>query len=206
MLKDFLKDLKCSAALKKIFDNHKKYFGTDVVNVVKLREDRFNVLCHGDLWANNVMYRYSDDGKVEECMFVDFQMCFYGTPMLDLHYFIINSLNKKDKIEQVDVILHKYHKHLAKNLKDLGYSGKIPSLLELQGDFLDTGAYGLFSLVSVFPIVTAPSSDESNLDNITSTSDSEGAVAIKRRMYTHSVFTESLEEMIPYFERKGYLE
>lgn len=33
-----------------------------------------NVLCHGDLWANNIPFKYGDDGKPVECCLVDFQL------------------------------------------------------------------------------------------------------------------------------------
>lgn len=151
------------------------------------------------------MFKYNEDtGKPETCMLVDFQMCYYSSPMLDLHYFIVNSLSKVNKITQVDYILHLYHKNLAKSLKTLGYQGLIPTLLELQMDFLDTGAFGLFTAVSVFPVISAPSSDDSTLDNVAS--ESADSLDMKRRMYTNKTFTEGLEELIPYFERKGYFE
>lgn len=206
MLKNFLKDLKCAPILNKLFDNYKALMNDKSLEVVKVRADRFNVLCHGDLWSNNCMFRYADSGAVEECMFVDFQMCYYGSPMLDLHYFIINSLSKESKASQADQILHTYHKHLAKSLRALSYKGKIPTLLDLQMDFLDTGAFGVFSLISVFPVVSAPPSDDSTLDNVTNDSGSDASLAIKRRMYTNTLFTETLEELIPIFERKGYFE
>lgn len=205
MLKDFLKDLKCAPALAKLFDNHKTLIEANTASAVR-RRDRFNVLCHGDMWSNNVMFRYSESGDVEECMLVDFQMGFYSSPMLDLHYFIVNSLSHEDKTSQVDHIVYLYHKQLAKNLRSLGYKGKIPSLLELQQDFLETGGFGVFTLISVLPVITAPSSDDSTLDNLTSQSESDQSLVIKRRMYTNPIFTQSLEELIPYYERKGYLE
>lgn len=205
MMKDFLKDLKCASLLKKLFDNHKTLIEGNGLAAVKRRDDRFNVLCHGDLWSNNIMFKYNEDtGKPETCMLVDFQMCYYSSPMLDLHYFIVNSLSKVNKITQVDYILHLYHKNLAKSLKALGYQGHFPTLLELQMDFLDTGAFGLFTAVSVFPVISAPSSDDSTLDNVAS--ESADSLDMKRRMYTNKTFTEGLEELIPYFERKGYFE
>lgn len=33
-----------------------------------------NVLCHGDLWANNILYKYDSDNKPTECCLIDFQL------------------------------------------------------------------------------------------------------------------------------------
>lgn len=33
-----------------------------------------NVLCHGDLWANNILFKYDADKRPVECCFIDFQM------------------------------------------------------------------------------------------------------------------------------------
>lgn len=205
MLKGFLKDLKCTPLLNKMFDNYDQLIHQNTVAAVKPRSNHFNVLCHGDMWSNNIMFRYNEDtGRVEETLMVDFQMCFYGSAMLDLHYLIVNSLNKANKVSKMDTILHMYHKKLVKNLRLLNYTGHIPTLMELQMDFLDTGFYGLFSAISILPVITAPSSDDSTLDNLTS--DAADTVGIKKRMYTNSIFTGYLEELIPYYEMKGYLE
>lgn len=204
MLRDFLKDLKCAPVLNRIFDNNKRVIVDNTVAAVRRRDDRFNVLCHGDLWSNNVMFRYSESNEVEECIFVDFQMCYYSSPMLDLHYLIVSSLNKECRTTQMDYIVFLYHKCLERNLKRLGYKKKIPTLLELQMDFLDTGAFAVYTTLSIFPVISAPSSDDSTLDNLTN--NSEDSKALKRLIYTNSKFTEALEVLIPYFERKGYLE
>lgn len=209
MLQAFLKDIECYPILEKVFKNYDKIVGANTAQAVKVRKDGFNVLCHGDLWSNNVLFRYSeDDMTVQECMFVDYQMCFYSSPVLDLHYFFVTSLNKTDRMNGTDYMIQFYHKHLAKNLRKLGYKKRIPTLLDLQMDFLDSGAYGIFTMMSVLPVVRAPPSEDSSLDNLTDQSSDQPskAMEMKRRVYANPIFIDALEELIPHFERKGYFE
>ena len=37
-----------------------------------------NVQLHGDLWTNNLMFKYNSDGKPEKCYFIDFQNTRYA--------------------------------------------------------------------------------------------------------------------------------
>lgn len=148
---------KCWNILQKYEDRWKDIFIDFMIRSVRKDESRFNVLCHGDLWCNNVMFRYNEDtGKVEDCLLVDYQMCFYNTPMLDLQYFIYTSLQHEVKMNQVDHVLQYYHQQLVSSLKKLGYSKRPPTLLQLQKDFLDVGIFGLLSAFGTFGIAVAP--------------------------------------------------
>jgi thiamine kinase-like enzyme len=58
-------------------------------------EGDFNVLLHGDLWLNNIMFKYDGDGNLQDAILIDFQLMFHGSPAIDLfvsfHYFSIGS-------------------------------------------------------------------------------------------------------------------
>lgn len=47
-------------------------------------EGEFNVLNHGDLWTNNLMYKYDEAGNPVDSVLLDFQFGFLGSPALDL--------------------------------------------------------------------------------------------------------------------------
>lgn len=44
----------------------------------------FRVLAHGDVWTNNMMFKYNSDGDLIDCCLLDFQFTSYSSPAIDL--------------------------------------------------------------------------------------------------------------------------
>lgn len=196
---------KCWNILQKYEHRWNDLFIDLMMKAMEMDDSRFNVLCHGDLWCNNVMFRYNEDtGKVEDCLLVDYQMCFYNTPMLDLQYFIYTSLEHDLKMNQVDHVLQYYHQQLVASLKTLGYSKRPPTLLQLQKDFLEVGIFGLFSAFGTFGIAVAPPADDADLENFFNSN--EAGDNFKRRLYSNPIYVKAMEDLVPYFDMKGYFD
>uniref|UniRef100_A0A1I8Q0R0 CHK kinase-like domain-containing protein n=1 Tax=Stomoxys calcitrans TaxID=35570 RepID=A0A1I8Q0R0_STOCA len=90
----FLKNLTCCKNGGKYKDVMKNFMFHAVEKIIRARKPHpyyFNALNHGDCWSNNILFKYSDDGKVEDLLFIDFQNTNYGSPAQDLFYFIITS-------------------------------------------------------------------------------------------------------------------
>lgn len=102
----------------------------------------FQVLNHGDLWVNNMMFKSDEDENPLDVSLIDFQGPFWGTPVIDLMYFIISSAADDIKIEHFDSFIAFYHEELTAALKKLNFNQPIPTLSELHIDMLDKGFCG----------------------------------------------------------------
>lgn len=66
-----------------------------------------NVVSHGDLWANNFMFKY-DKEKPIECKFIDFQLARYSPPAYDLAQLVYINSTKQMQQSHLDDILNIY--------------------------------------------------------------------------------------------------
>lgn len=100
----------------------KKKFGTAPLKLMErfLRLDNvFSVILHGDYNRNNVLFKYEQNTAVD-LRFIDFQEVKYGSPAIDLSFFMYmnihpslfeNGLNEK--------LVYLYHENLIKSLCEL---------------------------------------------------------------------------------------
>ncbi|XP_061398993.1 uncharacterized protein LOC133334678 [Musca vetustissima] len=75
-----------------------------------------NVFSHGDLWANNMMYKLSDDNSLE-CRLVDFQLSRYAPPMLDLITLLTIPTSREFRSKYLMQLLQDYYGFLREFLK-----------------------------------------------------------------------------------------
>lgn len=103
-------------------------------------DSEFNVLNHGDMWSNNIMF--AGEGAKERTLFVDLQIAKWGSPAQDLWYLITTSASLDIKLKEFDHFIYIYHKRLVECLKLLGYSKHIPTLKELHVTMIKYGNWG----------------------------------------------------------------
>ncbi|PSN36163.1 hypothetical protein C0J52_17000 [Blattella germanica] len=129
----------------------------------KIDEEDFNCFTHGDLWLNNMMFRYSNStGEVEEVRFVDFQIGCVGSPVLDVMYFLYTSVSL-DFLDKHSTLIEEYHKTLAETLSLLGYDHLTPSLAQLYQQMDKRSTFCIIVVGSILSFVLA---DKSNIPDV----------------------------------------
>ncbi|XP_046670444.1 uncharacterized protein LOC124360666 isoform X1 [Homalodisca vitripennis] len=89
-------------------------------DLCKPKTDALNVLNHGDLWVNNILFKHSDSGEVKDAKFIDFQTLRWGSPVSDLLYFIWTSANEEVREHRQTELYSLYRQTLNSSLEQLG--------------------------------------------------------------------------------------
>uniref|UniRef100_A0A182SC30 CHK kinase-like domain-containing protein n=1 Tax=Anopheles maculatus TaxID=74869 RepID=A0A182SC30_9DIPT len=189
----------------KLYAELTKRWGMDMFDVMlritKPDPAKFNVLNHGDMWCNNMMFQYDGSEQIKEITLVDFQMCMWSSPVIDLHYFIFSSVRANLKLRQLDHLICYYYQHLTENLTLLQYGGVRPSLQDLHSDFIERQLYGLSTAFSVFPICVMEKTDNASIDLMLDQGDA--GTAFKEKMYNGAAYVEQMIPILEYFYDNG---
>ncbi|XP_037922349.1 uncharacterized protein LOC119658744 [Hermetia illucens] len=165
------------------------------------KPDEFNVILHGDLWANNIMFQHDEDGQPKDVLFVDLQISRYGSPVHDLIYFILSSTEYPIKVKEFDYMIKYYHQELVKNLKLLKYPKAPPTLIDLHIAVVKKSFLGVFVSCSVMPIALLEPTEDANMENFMK--DDEAGNKFKQNMYLNPRVIKSCELIFPFLENLG---
>ncbi|KAK3869989.1 hypothetical protein Pcinc_024733 [Petrolisthes cinctipes] len=69
----------------------------------------FEVICHGDIWNDNMLFRYNNDGHPVEVMLIDHQATRVASPITDLINFLYISVKGHIRRPNVDNFLWDYY-------------------------------------------------------------------------------------------------
>ena len=112
--KKFIQDVK---NLKKVAFEHPLKFMESFL----AKDEVFSIILHGDYNRNNVLFHYMEpDGYDEptDIRMIDFQEVRYGTPAIDISFFMYMNMPGPLREEYWDKLLKIYHKTLLKCLRE----------------------------------------------------------------------------------------
>ncbi|XP_063891857.1 uncharacterized protein LOC110374784 [Helicoverpa armigera] len=98
-----------------------------------------NVICHRDLWNNNIMFHYTEAGEnqpePDDCILVDFQAIRYQPPAGDVMLLLCCNLDPTFREQNLRLFLDFYYEELGKIL--CNYNVNIASIMS-RDDFLQS--------------------------------------------------------------------
>ncbi|XP_046679489.1 uncharacterized protein LOC124366919 isoform X2 [Homalodisca vitripennis] len=90
----------------------------ELVDCLKPKAGRLNVLNHGDLWVNNLFFKYNKESVVE-VKFIDYQVSRYSLPATDLVYFVYSSAQHEVREHRQKELYSHYLEVLNSTLEQL---------------------------------------------------------------------------------------
>lgn len=124
--------------------------------------DNWKVICHGDLWINNLMFHYHNN-KVKHVKFVDLQTIRYTNLITDLLMLIYTSTEAELRHKHLDRLIKVYRESLISNLREYlekKYRRELATLEEefsfenIKREFAARSLYGLGMSLWVMPAIT----------------------------------------------------
>lgn len=157
----------------------------------------YNVLNHGDFHSKNMMYTNLLSPKDAEILVIDFQLCFYGTPAIDLCYAKYLCTNSDRREELISY----YYEVFSDSLKKMKFKGKIPTFEDLQNEIKMNGYYDVLLAISSIPFQVIQLADifEDLFDPVKGD-------ALRISFFKNPVIQNKYKELLPQFLEKGYFD
>lgn len=80
----------------------------------------WSTIIHTDFWVNNIMFHRSEDGRVDDVKFVDFQNYRFFSPLRELVFYLFSSTNDEVQDNNIDELIDLYHETLLIVLTRMG--------------------------------------------------------------------------------------
>ncbi|KAM3958718.1 uncharacterized protein ACR2FA_007238 [Aphomia sociella] len=127
-----------------------------ILNILRMytRPGKYNVLCHGDCWINNMLFKYEENKPTRVC-FLDFQAVRYASPVTDIIYFLCLCTNSTFRSKHFDALKADYYNTLKSSLTvyDIDVSSVYPRE-DFENEMEDALQYGLIVAMVELKIVS----------------------------------------------------
>lgn len=130
------------------------------------------MVAHGDLWVNNVMWRYDHRNKCDGVRFIDLQTLRYTSPVIDVLHFLYTSTEYSIREKYMDQLIDDYVDSLYLTLQKFevhdDYAPNVETLNAIiRQELRDRAIYGLGICMWLMPAVTSSPDKKIDLDTIT---------------------------------------
>ncbi|XP_050697030.1 uncharacterized protein LOC126985758 isoform X1 [Eriocheir sinensis] len=128
------------------------------------------VVCHGDCWTNNLLFRYNDEGHPVDVMLLDMQLVRYGPPATDLSYFLYTATTGDVRRPNLQAFLECYHGALTGIMEAAGQEAPF-ELTQFIKDFKEKILFG-----AIYGMLSAPIAISNSADEMVSSRDTDDGI------------------------------
>ncbi|KAK6043605.1 hypothetical protein COOONC_18889 [Cooperia oncophora] len=118
-----------------------------------------SVLCHGDLWSMNVLWKQIED-DFNMAAVVDYQTAHFGCAATDLVRVLCACLNGKDRQAHWEQLLEEFYGYLKEEVCDRKMPYSLDQLKEAFRQYFPIGAFMIVPMVGPFFEMVCKNTDE----------------------------------------------
>lgn len=107
-----------------------------------------DVITHGDLWCNNIMY----NKMTNKILFIDLQLMICTSPAADICYFLYNCLDVNTRRINYENFLNEYLNQLKTSLNDHGIDNQMYNYNWIEDEMNEFQLYGFMSTLWMLPV------------------------------------------------------
>uniref|UniRef100_A0A336M4I1 CSON012053 protein n=1 Tax=Culicoides sonorensis TaxID=179676 RepID=A0A336M4I1_CULSO len=130
--------------------------------------NKYSVLCQGDCWTPNFLFKYRDDGSIPiGVKMIDFQLARFASPATDISFFIYSCTTQDLREKHYDDLLKSYHMSLADQLKVYGLNvGDVFPYQALLEELKERACFGIGMGIESIPFSVMEDDEAGDLDKI----------------------------------------
>lgn len=137
---------------------------------------------------------------------IDFQLCCYGSPVLDLGYFFYLSSSDEIKFnqEKFHELVKLYHEQLSCTMRHLKCQTKPPTLFQLQQEYSRRHFATVLYVLLIYPILV--NENEKDADMTMLVGDTEKCKAFRRGLIENPKAVQTMKHYLPLWDAYGLLD
>ncbi|KAH8304721.1 hypothetical protein KR044_007259 [Drosophila immigrans] len=138
----------------------------DMINLVSTRS-KLSIFGHGDCWTPNFLTKYSEAGKPEKIIIIDYQLARCSSVALDITFFIYSCTSQELREKHYEELLRAYLESAQTLIKDLGGDAEaVISWESLQEELKLFGRFGCGMAIESLPMSLIEDDEVADLDAI----------------------------------------
>lgn len=130
---------------------------------------------------------------------MDFQLCAYTSPAVDLLYFLSTSPSPSVIENSKSVLLNEYHNTLTSTIQQLNCKTQAPTIEELKASLKQRASYGMIAAFTVLPLVLCNKDDVKDLGEMMGEDGNNLA-------YQNELYRKVITKNIPMYDEWGLLD
>ncbi|CAH1163880.1 unnamed protein product [Phaedon cochleariae] len=165
---DILKKYKDEDLCKKFEKLMERGITNILMDVVDIRDPKA-VICHGDCWNNNFMFKYENEDKKKpsRVSILDWQISTLWSPVYDLSYFLY-AVCSTDQLVHFDDLLVLYYDSFSTYLSQLGSNPEeLFPFSELKEHWKKYSIFGLIQMTIILRFALCDKEDAPSLTDLT---------------------------------------